>query len=498
MRSAVTVQEVVPGTRRAVLLVLGLVVVVVVVRLPFLTTPLSADEGGLLLVGSQWGPGSSLYGDYWVDRPPLLVAFFALADRLGGVVALRSLGLVAVACSVVAAAFLGAVTAAGPARPRTATACAVTAAVFLSTPVFGPEEVNGELLATPLLLAGLGLLVAALRSSADRARATLTLGAGAVGAAAVLVKQNAWDVLVVLTVLTLSTRWAGGGPRVTVRDALTAGAGATAVIGLAVLAAAALGTAPAALWDAVVVFRVEAAQVIGRSAGPATGQRLRLLVLALLVSGAPFILALLVLRGRSAPTAGSLDLRLAVGALLVWEFFVVVAGGSYWLQYLLVLVPGLVLSVALLEAGRAPPSTARWTVTGPVLAVAAAACVVALSWTTLRADAPRGPSPVVSWLRANTGPGDDLVIGYGHPDVLQASGLQSPYPDIWSLPVRVHDPYLHDLTALLSSEQAPDWVVLTGKDLRTWGIEATAGTAALRANYTQIHEVDGYQIYHRD
>ena len=55
--------------------------------LPFVGRSLSPDEGGLLTVAGQWAPGSSLYGDYWVDRPPLLIGLFALADGLGGVVA---------------------------------------------------------------------------------------------------------------------------------------------------------------------------------------------------------------------------------------------------------------------------------------------------------------------------------------------------------------------------------------------------------------------------
>ena len=41
--------------------------------MPFLARPLSPDEGGFLLVASQWEPGTSLYGHYWVDRPPLLM-----------------------------------------------------------------------------------------------------------------------------------------------------------------------------------------------------------------------------------------------------------------------------------------------------------------------------------------------------------------------------------------------------------------------------------------
>ena len=52
--------------------------------LPFAGRRLSPDEGGLLLLAGQWSPGSSLYGDYFVDRPPGLIALAALADAAGG------------------------------------------------------------------------------------------------------------------------------------------------------------------------------------------------------------------------------------------------------------------------------------------------------------------------------------------------------------------------------------------------------------------------------
>jgi len=76
-------------------------------RAPFLTRPAGSDEGGLLLIASQWHPGSSLYGDYWGDRPPLLLEVLVVADHLGGLVALRVIGLVAVVVSVVVAGPLG-------------------------------------------------------------------------------------------------------------------------------------------------------------------------------------------------------------------------------------------------------------------------------------------------------------------------------------------------------------------------------------------------------
>jgi hypothetical protein len=77
----------------------------VLLRLPFVAAPLSPDEGGFLVLARQWhaaGPGGSLYGRYWVDRPPLLVATFQLADALGGLTALRLIGALASAITVVA------------------------------------------------------------------------------------------------------------------------------------------------------------------------------------------------------------------------------------------------------------------------------------------------------------------------------------------------------------------------------------------------------------
>jgi len=486
--------------RRAVLALVGLTAAVVTTRLPSLTAPLTSDEGGFLLIASQWGPGRSLYGDYWVDRPPLLLAFFALADRLGGAVGLRGLGLAAVVCAILAAAAVGALTAGRAARRRVAVMCAATAAVFLATPLFGTDEVNGELVATPLVLVGLALLLLALRRPAGLTRAGYLLCAGGLGAAAVLVKQNEWDVFVVVTAFAVAgaTHRTKGDSRLGTRDVLAVASGAALVGVVVVLAAAALGTAPSALWDAVVQFRVDASQVLGRSASSATPHRLLRLALALLVSGAPLVLALLLRRIRRPPAAGSPDLRAPAVAVLAWELFVVLAGGSYWLHYLIVLVPGLVLSVAVLETSHSPPGPARRTATGPVLAWAAAVCAVALAWTTLHPGPPRGPTTLVTWLIAHTEEGDDAVIAYGQPQILQAAGLASPYPDLWSLPVRVHDPRLESFAALLAGDRAPDWVIVTGGDLQTWGIDATAGTAALRARYSPVTEVDGYEIYRRN
>jgi len=77
-------------------------------RIPYLPHPLSPDEGGYLLVARQWdGAGPHLYGELWVDRPPLLLAFDRLADAVGGVLALRLLACVVVVALVALAGWVG-------------------------------------------------------------------------------------------------------------------------------------------------------------------------------------------------------------------------------------------------------------------------------------------------------------------------------------------------------------------------------------------------------
>ncbi|MEJ7742564.1 MAG: hypothetical protein WKF73_08505 [Nocardioidaceae bacterium] len=61
------------------------------------------------MVARQWtADGSALYGDQWVDRPPLLLVIFRLAATLGGdPVTLRILALLFGAATVVAAWWAG-------------------------------------------------------------------------------------------------------------------------------------------------------------------------------------------------------------------------------------------------------------------------------------------------------------------------------------------------------------------------------------------------------
>ena len=263
-----------------------------------------------------------------------------------------------------------------------------------------------------------------------------------------------------------------------------------------------LGTGPTALVNAVVSFRIEASGVIRASATTATADRLRALLLALAASGAPLIVLVLLRRLPDRPRAGSPDLRLPTVAVLAWETVSVLAGGSYWLHYLVNLVPGLVLAVAVLTATDTRPlhrlRPPQWAgpISAPagVLAWALASCLVAL--TAVAARPPVGPGAVVGWLRQHARPGDTAVVAFGHPDYLAETGLSSPYTELWSLPVRVRDPHLTELTAVLSSASRPDWIVtgLSGS-LRGWGIDASRAQPVFDEHYRLVAQTGGHDVF---
>jgi hypothetical protein len=480
---------------------LGVVAAAVAARLPLLTAPLSSDEGGFLMVAAQWHAGSSLYGDYWVDRPPLLVGLFSLADLGGGALALRLLGTGAVVVAIGLAAVLGAALA--PDRRWAPVLTGATAAVFLSSPLLGADEVDGELLAVPLVLLGILGLVRADRSGSREARVGWWVVAGAAGTAALAVKQSMAEVVVALAAVVAWSMWMRR-PRLAAGAVLTVGASAAATVGLLVWWASSHGTTPSGLWDAVVTFRGQASEVIARWTPSGPEHRASHLLAAFLLSGAAWVLvpALLPRRrglrrsggGLAGPSPGAdrrtVDPGVLAAAVLGWEVLAVAAGGSYWLHYLVGTVPGLVLTVA--ATLRHQPPRVRWTLAG--LGYAAAAAGVALAVVLVRTAPATDDTRAEDWLAAHARPGDTGVVAFGHPSLLRAAGLPSPYPQLWSLPVRVRDPRLSTLTGVLAGPDAPTWLVVDGDGLATWGVDADRAQAVVDARYREVDAEGSWHV----
>ena len=163
-------------------------------------------------------------------------------------------------------------------------------------------------------------------------------------------------------------------------------------------------------------------------------------------------------------------------------------GGSYWLHYLMGLVPGLVLLTAAAARGadrllRAAYGVSRRLRRG------------ALGWVLVH-PIDRPEEPAIAWLEEHVQPGDTGVVAFGGANILRETGLGSPYPDLWSLPVRVHDPDLADARQRCSPGRTarPGWSS-PGTSLGTWGVDGTAADRLLAEHYAPATTAGDWTIY---
>lgn len=461
------------------------VMFVMVLRLPFLNHAASPDEAGFLIVGTQWHTGgTSLYGNYWVDRPPLLIGIFHLASMLGGLPALRVLGCLAAGLTV-----LGSAKAAGSiGGQRAAGWTAVVAAALFTTPLLGTIAVNGELLASPFIAWSITATVAALRTDdVGRAR-LLAIGAGASGMAALLVKQNLADALVFGLVATAIACHCGEiTRRHGVRIVVAAIGGAAITVYAVALMTSLHGTSLQGIFEATYPFRIEAGRVMAAAGRQHATPRLISLLVAFAASGMAILVASIVWGTASRRLRDAASQGLA--ATMLFAALSVAVGGNYWTHYLVEPIVPMAIVIGVLVARHQPFTRAL---------VATVAVVSVASWAIwLLVDPPSTGSDIGRTIAASAAPGDTIVVAYGHAEVVGSSGLSSPYRYLWSLPVKTLDPQLHELNRVLSGPEAPTWFV-TWNRVRSWGLDSTAVREALARDYRPVDRICGRTVYLRN
>ena len=481
------------GTRRLVAIT---AVVAMLMRFPGLLWPLRPDEAGFTLVARHWHPEpGSIYGLYFVDRPPSLIALVKLSDALGGPLFIRVIGALAAALLVLVAAR----TAYLVAGDRAARWTAVGTAAIAGNTMIDAVAAKGEILGIPLVVASFWLALEALRAlPASRRRAVLVaFAAGFAGMAAVGLKQNMVTGLVFGGVVLL-----GSALRREVSWPDFARLSGAALAGAAVPVVATVGWSLAVgvhldtLWYAVYGFRSDALEVIKTGSAAAPFGRLVLLGVIFVATGMAVVLFLFLrhLAGlwRSEPV-----LTAAALAVLVVDGAGVVLGGSYWRTYLLGLVPAVVLCLALLAA--LPDRRGVWM--RRVVAVAVASCVLSLvGWVVNNQFAVEPPTETYSGqaIGAASEPGDTIVVFGGRSDIVMASGLESPYAYLWSLPMRTLDPDLDRLVTLLDGPDRPTWFV-ESIPLDSWTGTGNPGLQdALDRHYERHGDGCGHPIYLRN
>jgi hypothetical protein len=473
-----------PRTRtrtRSTWLLVGLAVATFVVRLSYLTWPMTSDEGGYLQLVRQWSQGPSDYGQYFMDRPPVLVVWYQLVEALSGLLgttgAMRTVGSLAAAITVLAVGL--ATRLVGGHRAGIAGA-AVTGAL-LASPLMGSVATDGELLAAPFIGLGTWLaLVATSSTGTPRSRHAAVL-AGVCAALALLVKQNMLDVAVFSGVLAL-VAWRTG--RLTFADvrslalSFLSGAGGATVAVLAY--AGAHGTSPSEVVYAMYGFRAQAVDTLAQVTSTYRAERLHDLGVRGLASGGFLVVALLwlvVQRRLAGGRTRRTPVEVAVLVLAVFVTVSVLAGGAFWSHYLVQYAVPIGLAAGLLVASV--PQLDRMLV-APCVVVACFGWVLGTFWPP-HSDSVR----IGQAIGSVTAPGDTLVSALGDPVITESAGLTSPYDQLWSLSARALDPQLEHLRDVLAGPAAPTWVVVRGPETLATLRAQSAGTV-LASRYHQV------------
>lgn len=446
--------------------VAGAVAVCLLLYFPALFVPLLPDEAGYWLVARSWHPQpDSMFGLYWADRPPVLIWMFQAADVLGGPFVPRA-WTAALSPLMVVAVFRAARIVGGPDAARWSTAAAV---VLVSNPAWYAWAAKSESLGVPLVIVSCWLALEALHRRSGWAGLALAAGAGAAGTLAVGMKQNLAGGLVfgaVLLIVSLLRRDLRVRLGIVLAGAGLAGA-MIPVLGVLVWAELS-GVRTSTLWEMIYGFRSEAFDVITRGHTSAPLARVRELLLLFMGSGLGVLVLLFLWSLRRALTVRP-AVTAAVSAMLAVDVAGIVLGGSYWTPYLIALVPAAVLGVPLVLVSGSP---VRWLRAAVVFtAVSSAALLTYFCYTHLTG---RSEAPLATYTGQAVGeaalPDDTILVLYGVPEIVRASGLDSPYPYLWSLPIRTLDPELALMRATVAGPDAPEWIVQRG-GLNAWGLD---------------------------
>jgi hypothetical protein len=464
---------------------LGLsIVVALLLRVPFFTMALGVDEGGVAFVAKQWTRhGTSLYGDQWLDRPPLLVLLVRVAVSGGaGDAGVRVLGAIAAVGLVVVAAGLAREIGGNRAGLSAAPLAAVLGSSIALRAVFTPAE----LLAAVPSAASVLCLVTALRTG----RLGRIVAAGALATCAVLVKQSFLDaglagvVFLVACALCRPARFRWIWPAAWI-------AGAALPL-LAVGMAAASGYLDVdKLPYALLGFRID---VLHTLAGSSRGLPARFGQLLVPAVGSGLALAMVTVVAALPRLPRDGVIASTLGAWLVGGMAGVMGGGAYWPHYLIEIVPVTAVLFGLAVAEISAP--ARIAAIGAAVMLACTVTAGATAYV-LERHPDRAERDVGGYIAAHAKPGDTQYVLYARANVLYYAGLPSPFPYSWSLMMRARPGAPTALYRLLGSARRPTWLV-AWQDDDSWRLDRGGIIDVLvRRLYRPAGTIDGHVILRR-
>ncbi len=438
----------------------------VLLRLPLFDAPLTVDEGGYGYVARMWSRGIPLYRVAWVDRPQGLLLIFraAFAGFGDSTRTIRGIAALFAALSVVVIAEIS--------RRITKSLTAGLAAglfyaVLSAAPQFEGYTANGELLSTLPTVLCILCAVAALQIEATRRRRTMIFAAGFIGAVALLVKQSAYDALVVGGLVLLANSWQRHkrSGRVIAVDAVSFAIGLSVPIGAAAIHGAALGWSD--WWFAVAGYRFSVENVTSGTMADRIARYKR--SYNLVSPHYPPMIGFAVL--------GIAGIRRRNGLTflpVLWLFVSLTAfflGGLFHAHYYMGLVP----SVAVCGAVGLHAITTRWRL--PVFASAIISLLLffpslqysfhALSKSTANQrslyssfDTRLPPNKAVAaWIDAHTKPNESFFALYANAALYYVADRPAPLKYLWERGVARIPGALDELALLLDGPKAPRFIV---------------------------------------
>jgi 4-amino-4-deoxy-L-arabinose transferase-like glycosyltransferase len=445
-------------------------------RLPFVFTGLSTDEGGYAYVAQQWSRGARLYDTAWLDRPQGLLltyrALLAIDDSgwtiragmvLAGVLITIALGAIGWMLSGRAAGILA----------------SFGYAVIGVAPHLEGITLNGELLASVPSTISIALLVRWWRRSDSW---WWLAGAGLFAGLALTMKQSGIDGVVVgLVVLVIVRRL----------SALVVFAGSVAVpLVASVLHGIAVGWSH--YWTALVGYQLSAQGGSGSNIGT------RLSDFSTYAGSVAIDLALVLVVSCFGWRALDRGGRWMFGAWLFAGFVGINLGGSYWPHYYMQPLPALVLLAAFAVVSW---RSVRWQrVVGALLVLPTLVWLIALvpmsaqrRSRTIPYDAlARRDDRIAAFVDATTAPGDKVYVLWSEAYLYFAAQRVSPYPYLWGKPIQKIPAALPQLRDMLAGADRPVLVIL---DTPPPAADPSGGIAdVLAAHYHPETTVDGVPI----
>ena len=464
----------------------------VAMRLRFVFTPISSDEGGYLAIARAWRHGKDLYGDVWVDRPQGVLLVYRFYDVVIGEEDL--LRIIALVFGIAAVAAVAEAVRSVSRSREAALVAAFFAAVLTASPAIEGYAANGELLGGAASAASVAVACAVL---VDRLSGRWMIVAGVLGGFAWSLKQSGIDgPLAVGAWLLVAASFGWSARRVLLVRLGQLALGAGAVVG--VLALHGWVTGWSDWWYAVFGYRREKRSVFedaqwwrirewGRDAIP---------VFATVVF-AGIAAAVVSLRARH-----RLVVSPVAGVFVAWMLTATVsflAGGQFFRHYYVILAFP-VAALCGLAVGSLPANRRR------AMVAAAALVVPVVSWLSLavkpRDEVPIAisdePRPLIAervghWLDDHAADGDTLYVMCAAAHAYAHAEMDPEYRYLWFDGVRQGRDSQEELVALFTGPDPPTWVAAFDRAV----ICENSGVVAdvLEAAYTEVDQVDGVPIY---